>query len=354
MKKMYPLVVTAFLLLLLPLLAHGEDKQIVITFVGDCTIGGEDRLREQETSFDSYLNRNDYTYFFEKVQPIIGSDDLTVANLEGVFSNSAGNKMKKTYNFRGPTRYVNVLTESSVECVNVANNHSLDYSATGMKRTAAALNEAGVKWFGSNDVYRKTWIFEKDGIKIGFLGMEIGYWGKHQKIIEKQVKQLKKDGCQVVVGVYHGGTEYATQRDYSQENISHRLIKYGCNVVIGHHPHVLQGIEVTKGATICYSLGNFVFGGNARIKKERALYTALFQFTFSFDEDNQYLGHQLNIIPAFTSADKEMNTYQPHLVSGSNAKTVLQQIQRDTSFKLKPYVDGVGAMQNFVPAYTKK
>ncbi|MBR1586069.1 MAG: CapA family protein [Clostridia bacterium] len=338
------------LLFLLPMEALAENKQLVVTFVGDCTLGSEDRLRDTDTAFDSYLKNNGYTYFFEKVQSVIAHDDLTVANLEGVFSNSASGKVKKTYNFRGPVSFVNVLTQSSIECVNIANNHSLDYGANGMKDTVNTLTKAGVHWFGTNDVYHRTCVFHKNGVKIGFLGVEIRYWGANQDLIKDQVQALKKAGCQVIVGTFHGGTEYATLRDQSQEKIARRLIQYGCNIVIGHHPHVLQGIDVTDGVTICYSLGNFVFGGNARIKQQRALYTALFQFTFTFDENNNYLGHQLNIIPAHVSGDTEMNTYQPRLVTGGAANTVLKQIQRDTPFSLKPYVKGVGAVQDFVAA----
>ena len=355
MKKMGWLWVLAVLLWVLPRCALGEDKQVVITFIGDCTLGSEDKTRANDTSFDSYAKQYGYDYFFENVKPILERDDLTVANLEGVLADKSSNKVKKgnsVYNFRGPAKFVEILTASSIECVNIANNHALDFSTNVLSSTKKTLTAAGVNWFGSIGNTKRTWIYERDGVKIGFVGMEIIYWGKNQKVIESQVKQLRKDGCQVIVGVFHGGTEYAAHRDYSQENIAHRLIKYGCDLVIGHHAHVLQGIEVTKGVTICYSLGNFVFGGNAgfNAKLKGGPLTALFQFTFSFDGDNQYLGHQLNIIPALYTGEKEYNNYQPVLVTGSDAKAVISQIQRDTKIKLKPYVDGVGAVQDFVPA----
>ena len=344
-----------FLFLLLPLCVLGEEKQITITFLGDCTIGGEDRLRKLDDSFDGYFRRYGADYFFEKVQSVIAHDDLTVANLEGVISDIESGKVKgKTYNFRAPTSYLPVLTGSSVECVNVANNHSLDYWDIGMHRTARALDKAGIFWFGTNLVYQKTWIYEKDGIKIGFIGMESNYLHQQKKVITRLLNKLKKAGCQVIVASVHGGREYDDLHDVYQESKAHWLIDNGCGLVICHHPHVPQGIAVYKNATICFSLGNFVFGGNAKIKRPHARYSAMFQFTFSFDEKNRYLGHQLNLIPVFVSSSAENNTYQPYPVTGANAEAVMKTIQADTKFKLNPYVENVGAVQDFVPAAKAK
>lgn len=329
------------------------DRQTVITFLGDCTIGGEERLRDREDSFDGFYRAYGPDYFFQNVQSVIAQDDLTVANLECVLAQNAGGKVQKTYCFRGLPAYTQVLTGSSVECVNVANNHTLDYSDTGMRRTKKILDDAGIHWFGSNAVVRQTWIYEQDGIKIGFLGAEIHYWASNRDTLLKQIKALKKAGCQVIVASLHGGEEYGSRRDKGQENASHWFVNNGCNVVIGHHPHVPLGLEIYKNATICYSLGNFVFGGNAAIRQPRARYTGLFQFTFSFDDEGNYLGHQLNVIPAFVSDDAEANHYQPYLVQGEDAKTVLRCVQTDTAFRLKPYVEGVGAVQDFVPAAGK-
>lgn len=335
------------LLLLLPWSTLAEET-IVLTFVGDCTIGGEDWLRTYDTSFDAYLEKYGYDYFFEKVQSVIGQDDVTIANLEGCFLNYESGAVEKTYNFRGPTHYVNVLTGSSVEAVNISNNHIMDYGYDGVSHTVKTLDEAGLPWFGTTRATEKTWIYEKGNVKIGFVGMEIQYWYyKHRNELRSQVEALKADGCQVVVAVMHGGKEYKTTHWAVQEQFADAVIDYGADIVIGHHPHVLQGVDVRNGRTVCYSLGNFVFGGNAKI---RAPYTALFQFTLSFDEAGTYLGHQLNIIPALPSGEREYNNYQPVLATGDDAQAVMDQIQYDTDFPLNPYVEGVGAVQDFVPA----
>lgn len=335
------------LFLLLPCFAWAEQTQVTVTFVGDCTLGCEDKIREQEKSFDSYAKKYGYGYFFDQVRSIVETDDITVANLEGVFLNSSFGEAKKTYHFRGEKDFVNILPASSVEAVNIANNHILDYGSNGAKRTAEVLDEAGQGWFGTLDPVKRTCVIERKGIRFGFVGVMPGYYWDNQKLVEKQMKDLReKDGCAVVIGVMHVGAEYETRREQRQENMARAFLRMGADVVIGHHPHVLQGIDVMDGKTVCYSIGNFVFGGNAQI---RAPYTALFQFTFTFDEQGTYLGHQLNIIPALPSGEREYNNYQPVLATGEDAETVIAQIQADTAFPLNPYVEGVGAVQDFVP-----
>ena len=340
---------TALLLLAMLLPLHAlADQTVTLSFVGDCTIGGEDRLREFDYSFDAYLARNGYAYFFQQVQSVIAHDDLTIANLESVFINWSDAAVEKTYNFRGPTDYVNVLTQGSVEAVNVSNNHIMDYGYDGARHTISTLDAAGLPWFGTHQAMEKTWVWQKGNVKIGFVGMEFSYWYyKHRNLLRSQVEALKADGCQVVIGVMHGGEEYRKRHLRNQKDYAYAMLDYGVDIVIGHHPHVLQGIEVRDGKTICYSLGNFVFGGNAAL---RAPYTAIFQFTLSFTDDGSYLGHQLNIIPALPSGEREFNNYQPVLATGKDAQAVLAQIQYDTTFTLNPYVEGVGAMQDFVPA----
>ena len=334
------------LLCLLPLAALSET--VTITFLGDCTIGGEDRLKQFDYSFDGYLRQYGYDYFFREVQPIIAKDDLTIANLEGCFLNYESAAVEKTYNFRGSKDYVQVLTGSSVEAVSIANNHIMDYGYDGVTHTVNTLDAASLPWFGTFEAREQTWVWQRDDIKIGFVSMEISYWYyRHRNLLKSQVQALRDEGCDVVICVMHGGEEYRARHLRIQEQFAHAVLDYGADIIVGHHPHVLQGVELRDGKTICYSIGNFVFGGNAKV---RAPYTAMFQFTLTFSEEGSYLGHQLNIIPALPSGNKENNNYQPVLATGTDAETVMAQIQHDTKFTLNPYAEGVGAMQDFIPA----
>lgn len=335
------------LLLLLPAAALA-DETLTLTFLGDCTIGGEDRLREYDYSFDGYVRQYGYDYFFREVQSVIAKDDLTIANLEGCFINYESGAVDKTYNFRGPKDYVEILTGSSVEAVSIANNHIMDYGYDGVTHTINTLQAASLPYFGTNDAVQQTWIWEQGNVKVGFVSMEISYWYyRHRNLLKSQVQELRDAGCAVVICVMHGGEEYRARHLAIQEQFAHTVLDYGVDIIVGHHPHVLQGIEVRDGKTICYSIGNFVFGGNAAI---RAPYTALFQFTLTFSDEGEYLGHQLNIIPALPSGEKDFNNYQPVLATGADAEAVMAQIQYDTKFTLEPYVEGIGAMQPFVPA----
>ena len=142
------------------------EKTVTITFVGDCTLGGEDWLINREGSFHDYAREKGYTYFFEKMRDFFAEDDLTVINFEGVLKDDARNAVNKTYCFRGPTNFARILPLSSIEAANLDNNHTLDYGNQGKTSTVEALTGAGVHVFDELTPY----IYEKDGIKIAFFG----------------------------------------------------------------------------------------------------------------------------------------------------------------------------------------
>ena len=365
------IVCSLMMLCLFSFSAHADDgtvqfyqapKQIVISFAGDCTLGNTPLERGRSSSFEAYIEKNGMEYPFAKVRDVFLQDDLTVVNLEGVFFDSEEHRVKKTYNFRGPTSFAAILPLGGIDAVSIGNNHAQDYGTPGQDATIAALEENGVAWFGTDSHVNRTYIFEKDGVKIGFVSAYISFWRSpgNPGIIKKCFDDLKAAGCHVLVGCIHGGVEYDVYHDDHQEWMADYFVSYGADIIIGHHPHTIQGLQVRDGRTMLYSLGNFCFGGNSKIRanrvKESTIRTFIAQFTFSFDENNTYLGHQLNIIPCHTSGTQEYNDYQPRLVTGNDAKAVLKAVQRDVmprSFKLNPYVEGVGAVQDFVPAPKK-
>ena len=345
---------------------YRAPRQIVISFTGDCTLGCTPIERGLPTGFESCIETNGYEYPFANVRDIFLQDDLTVINLEGVFYDSDQNLVKKAYNFRAPTSYARILPLSGIEAASFANNHVLDYSAQGQFSTMEALEAQGTAWFGTNEYADKTFIFEKDGVKIGFVAAYISDWMNAETGVRDKLaadcQALRDAGCAVIIGCMHGGVEYSCFHEKDsisayQEKFANALIRYGADIVVGHHPHTIQGITVDGGRTILWSLGNFCFGGNSQIRQnglgESVISTLIAQFTLSFDDRGTYLGHQLNIIPCHTSGSKDRNDYQPCPVTGKDAEAVLRAIQRDTtprSLKLKPYVEGVGAIQEFVPA----
>ena len=367
-RTLFLIVLVLMAAALLPAQADTEifeaPKQIVVTFTGDCTLGSDPAVRGQKNSFEAYIDQYGYEYPFEKVRQYFEQDDLTVINLEGTFYDIEANRAEKTYTFRGPTDYINILTSSSVEACSVGNNHILDYGKAGMESTLAALDGAGIGWFGTTEYCNGAYVYEKDGAKIGFVSIYISDWWTPgmPTLIQQHMTDLRANGCGLIVACMHGGVEYDTRHEMNQEKMADKLIASGADVVVGNHPHSIQGIREQDGACTLWSLGNFSFGGNTKVVVSRKkspnygkinLNTYIAQFTFSFDENNRYLGHQLNIIPCYVSGSgTEDNNYQPVPVTGKDAEKVLKAIQDDTPYRrltLNPYVEGVGAVQDFVP-----
>ena len=124
--------------------------EIRITFLGDCTLGGESPSRYRTIDFAARIAENGMEFPFRELIRLTAEDDLTVANLEGVLSDRKLSKVKKKFNFIGPSAYSEVLTLGSVECVTLANNHSHDYGDPGYRDTKSALEQAGICWFGTD------------------------------------------------------------------------------------------------------------------------------------------------------------------------------------------------------------
>jgi len=340
MRSMTRHALPVLLLLILLLGSARADKTILLTFTGDCTLGSEEKTREEPTSFDSVLAEKGTGWFFEYFRPMFEADDCTVINLEGVLSDSRRQEnLSKTYRFRGPRSFVSVMSESSVEAVCLANNHAADYGDQGLNSTRETLEENGIGWFREENV----WFFEKDGIRIAFVALDSRMYYNRSITLTRLVTSLKAEGkAQAVAVVYHNGIEYDAKHSGEQERMAQIYIDAGADLVIMHHPHVLQGIGILGNRTACYSLGNFVFGGNSQIRTARdsqgreatSLYTMAVQAEMHFSDDGRYLGQQLFLYPAWISGEAPANNYQPVPVKGSAAEQVMAAVQYDTSFML--------------------
>ena len=323
------------------------EKQMRLTFVGDVTLGSEEYLREKDFSLVSFAERKGYAYFFENVRGLFAMDDLTIVNLEGVLSDSnEGENREKTYRFRGEPGYTEILKSGSVEMVNLANNHTFDYGEHGYLDTKAALDESAILHFGG----RETIVFEKNGIRIGFLAMSYTDESRAEKEwIKEEIRRLKKEeNANAVVFCYHGGREYSEARTQKQVDIAKLAVNAGADLVIMHHPHVVQGMSIFNNRSVCYSLGNFCFGGN---KNVRAIESLVVAATPSFSDDGKYLGQQIDLYPAHISGTQPRTNYQPLLVTGRDAKRVMRLVQADTRYDLNDFDEAIGfARQEYLPA----
>ncbi len=338
----------AVLLGVIPASMEAEDYQIVqLSFAGDTTLGGHEGWMDYSIgTFKVMAQQQEDDYFLRYAREIFEKDDFTLVNLEGVLADSAKGLNKNTkWNFRGETAYTGILTAGSVEGVTLGNNHTMDFGKTGLESTKAALDAAGIGWCLDQDAL----IFEKDGIKIAFLSFSESAFDRQRKWLEAEIPRLRKEeGCQAVVVAYHGGRQYWPKHRESQTEDMRFAVDCGADLVIGHHPHVLQGMEVYKDRLIVYSLGNFCYGGN---RKPRGIEypTMVLGCGMRFDE-NGFAGVQATIHPFLISGTTPRNNYQPIPAAGADARTVMDMLQEDTRFTMNPYVEGMGAVQDAVMA----
>ena len=299
---------------------------LTLSVVGDCTLGTDETF-DYDTSLNAYYENYGADYFLQNVKDIFSTDDLTIANFEGTLTDS-DEREDKTFAFKAPASYASILTGGSVEAVNTANNHSHDYGDQSFDDTLAALDDAGIVHFG----YDETAVMDVKGIKVGLVGIyELYDHLEREQQLKDNIAKVKADGAQLIVAIFHWGNETETVPDSNQTTLGRIAIDEGADLVCGHHPHVLQGIETYKGRNIVYSLGNFCFGGNS---SPSDMDTMIYQQTFTIDADGVKKDNVTNIIPCSISsaAYDGYNNYQPTPAEGDEATRILGKINERSSW----------------------
>ena len=299
---------------------------LTLSVVGDCTLGTDETF-DYDTSLNAYYENYGADYFLQNVKDIFSTDDLTIANFEGTLTDS-DEREDKTFAFKAPASYASILTGGSVEAVNTANNHSHDYGDQSFDDTLATLDDAGIVHFG----YDETAVMDVKGIKVGLVGIyELYDHLEREQQLKDNIAKVKADGAQLIVVIFHWGNETETVPDSNQTTLGRIAIDEGADLVCGHHPHVLQGIETYKGRNIVYSLGNFCFGGNS---SPSDMDTMIYQQTFTIDADGVKKDNVTNIIPCSISsaAYDGYNNYQPTPAEGDEATRILGKINERSSW----------------------
>ena len=299
---------------------------LTLSVVGDCTLGTDETF-DYDTSLNAYYENYGADYFLQNVKDIFSTDDLTIANFEGTLTDS-DEREDKTFAFKAPASYASILTGGSVEAVNTANNHSHDYGDQSFDDTLAALDDAGIVHFG----YDETAVMDVKGIKVGLVGIyELYDHLEREQQLKDNIAKVKADGAQLIVVIFHWGNETETVPDSNQTTLGRIAIDEGADLVCGHHPHVLQGIETYKGRNIVYSLGNFCFGGNS---SPSDMDTMIYQQTFTIDADGVKKDNVTNIIPCSISsaAYDGYNNYQPTPAEGDESTRILGKINERSSW----------------------
>ena len=296
-----------------------KDIQITISAAGDCTFATDVNYAGGPTFVAKYNEVQDPSYFLAGVQSVFANDDLTIVNFEGTLTN-LDTRQDKEFAFRGDPEYVQILTSGSVEAVNLANNHSRDYGMQSLEDTKQYLNEAGVTHFG----YEETAIYECKGVKIGLIGIYVlpDGLGRMQQL-KDHIQKVKSEGAVITIVNFHWGIEREYYPNDVQKQLAHAAIDNGADLVIGEHPHVIQGIETYNGKKIVYSMGNFCFGGNKNPSDKDSM---IFQQTFTIRDGKILSYDDFNVIPCSISSVTNVNDYQPTILEGAEAERVLNKI----------------------------
>ena len=296
-----------------------DPVSLTVSVVGDCTLG-KDEAFDYSTSLNAYFDNYGSSYFLQNVKPIFSADDLTIANFEGTLTESDARE-DKTFVFKAPASFAKILTDGNVEAVTTANNHSHDYGEQGFTDTLNALEAEGITHFG----YDETAVMNIKGIKVGLVGIyELKDHLERTQQVKDNIAKVKAEGAQLVIVIFHWGNEKEEVPDSNQMTLGRLAIDEGADLVCGHHPHVLQGIETYKGKNIVYSLGNFCFGGNSAPSDMDSM---IFQQTFTITENGVQADNVTNIIPCSISSEYGYNNYQPTPAEGEEAQRIQNKIE---------------------------
>ncbi len=297
-----------------------QTTKITVSLAGDCTIGADINANKSKNLNAYYEKYKDFGYFFKNVKSIFASDDLTIVNMEGTLTESEKRQDKK-FAFKGIPEYAQILVEGDIEAANLANNHSKDYGAQSYTDTITNLENAGVATFG----YDRTVVMDVKGVKVGLIGIyELALGLGCQDQLLENLNIVKEQGAQIIIVSFHWGIEREYYPNSRQKTLAHLAIDNGADLVVGHHPHVLQGIEEYKGKNIVYSLGNFCFGGNNNPSDKN---TMIFQQTFTIEDGELIQDNVKNIIPCCLSSTWSYNDYCPTPLEGEEAERVLSKIE---------------------------
>jgi poly-gamma-glutamate synthesis protein (capsule biosynthesis protein) len=304
----------------MPVLAQRDSGTVSILAVGDVMVGG---------SMTGWVSGQGPDYPFAKVSDIIKRADIAICNLEAPYGNK-GKPFHKKFTFLVPPRQALGLKNAGFDAVAMANNHMMDYGPEPLKVTLPLLDSLGIAHSGAGmdlKEARKPAIVERNGIKTAFLSYSrvhpAQFWATPKKpgtapayeaYIKEDIKAAKEQAGIVVVSFHWGAELMDSPKDY-QKKLAHFCIDQGADLVLGHHPHILQGLELYKGKLIAYSLGNFAFGSRSRKCTESII--------LKVKMDSNGL-KQIQLIPLCVDNNKVF--FQPTPLSGPDGYRVLERL----------------------------
>jgi poly-gamma-glutamate synthesis protein (capsule biosynthesis protein) len=296
--------------------------EIIINAVGDLMLAG---------TWAPGIRKSGYDTPFQGVAEELAKGNITIANLESPISKTGNEFTSKKFRFRAEPAVATAIKKSGINLVTLANNHSMDYGASALAETFLHLNRAGIAWIGAGenlDEARKMALYTIQDRKIAFLGYSLtqpseffagnnrpGTTPGLETIFVEDIRRARQQADTVIVS-FHWGTEGKNTVQPYQRIAARKAIDAGADVIIGHHPHVLRGVERYKKSLIFYSLGNFVFAS-----KSKTADTSMIVRLRLGDTHREAELLPLDIL------HKRVG-FQPHLLSGAKAQDVINYLNR--------------------------
>jgi poly-gamma-glutamate synthesis protein (capsule biosynthesis protein) len=270
-NPMSPGIIICFAMALLLAVPHfaGAEK-IVLTAVGDIMLAG---------SGVATFAKKGYEYPFVATGLELRRSDIAIGNLEAPLARRGTEFTGKKFRFKASPKAAAALRTAGFSVVTLANNHIMDFGLVGLQETMENLASEKIVFAGAGEnlaAARRPALVERKGKKIAFLaysltqpleffadGNRAGTAPGYARLFREDIRQAKYIADYVVVS-FHWGAELASFPKSYQVDAGRRAIDAGADLVIGHHPHVLQGVERYRRGLILYSLGNFAFGSMSR------------------------------------------------------------------------------------------
>ncbi|MBN1543741.1 CapA family protein, partial [candidate division KSB1 bacterium] len=306
-----------------PALPQPESRLLHLAAVGDLMLGSWVIDKVERLGVD---------YPFDGTRSVVQAADVAIANLEAPLTDGGAEFADKTYTFRVPTHFAHGIRRAGFDVVTLANNHIVDYGCDGLADTRTALDSVGVLYCGAGANREQACqpvIWEQGNRRVAFIGYSFTFptefWAGRDRcgtchpseiLMEETIRQARNQADWVVVSFHWGQEKRETPKEY-QVYFAHRAIDSGADLVLGHHPHVLQGLEIYRNRLIAYSLGNYAFGSFSRNARDSIILRVLLQ-------DNGLLFARVVPISVYNHSVE----FQPQLLFGSEAERVVRDLNR--------------------------
>lgn len=280
------------------------------------------------------LQREGASYAFRETTSYLRGGDVAIANLEAPFT-IGGEPFEKKFNFKVPPELAHGLKQAGISVVTLANNHIMDFGEVGLRSTMNTLKRVQIKFSGAGRNLAEAnqpALVTVRGRKIAFFGYSMTfptefYAGPDSSgaaypepvLLQKTLSAWKRHVDHIVVSFHWSAEKREVPKDY-QIHFAHLAIDSGADLVLGHHPHVLQGLEIYKNRLIAYSLGNYVFGSYSEYATDSVILKVYLQ------DDGLFYAYCVPI-----NVNNVEVEFQPRVLTGQKGKDVIRRLQQLSS-----------------------